>query len=137
MLQNTTYRHYIIAGGKCYQPETECKLDLMAKEPETDKPAPRWITKKGVYHWSSAKDVPGVGLHVRVMPKGKAGADGYSIDRLFIDDAMFLRMSKALPDWFYLYSPYSKDRAYPVVYNKGEVNYFIKPKQEKTLIKSQ
>ena len=124
-----THKHYIISGGVCDEdPEIECKLEVDVRLPNSEKPAPQWISKKPVYHWSSAKEMPFAAVRVKTGPKGKAGLSGYSPNRLFIDNAMYLRISNALPEWIYLYSPYSKDRAFPVVYNKGEINYFIEPK---------
>ena len=124
-----TYSHYIIKGGRCNaDPDKECKLSILVQSPNLEKHAPNWLLTDDSYHWSPAKDMSSVGIHVKIGPKNEAGTHKYRPDRLFMTDAMLITMSALLPEWIYYYSPYSQDRNYPVVLNKGETNYFIQPK---------
>ncbi len=122
------YNHYVIKGERCNESlEEECRLRVLSKTPDTEKPAPRWMMKEPTYHWSMAKKMPSIGIHVYVIPKDRPGFYGGRIDRRFLTEGMLQKMSAALPEWFYFYSPYSRDRNYPVVFNKGEKLYFIQP----------
>lgn len=127
------YKHYVIKGERCNDSiDEECRLEVLSKLPDTEKPAPQWMMNEPTYHWSMAKNMPAVGIHVKVITKDQLGFYGGHIDRRFLTDGMLLKMSATLPEWFYFYSPYSRDRNYPVVFNQGEKLYFIQPNLKNT-----
>lgn len=44
-------------------------------------------------------------------------------------DTAWVRFSAAMPGWYYIYLPPNEARAFPVLLNKGEALYFVKPQK--------
>ncbi len=121
-----------IEGGLCSREKEVCRLVVVSNKPTENHLTPTWLSEEKSYFWSLGSDEPSAAAHITLERREEPPQGGVRFKH-FYTHKYLLEVSKKLPEWIYIYSPSTKGRKYPVVYNKGEALYFISPKKEEPL----
>lgn len=115
-----------IEGGVCSNEKEVCRLVYSTEEPIEDRLTPSWLSEDKSYFWSFGVDEPPAAVRITLAERDKPKLSSPAFKPFYTHDYLETVSSK-LPDWIYIYSPSTRDRQYPAVYNKGETLYFISP----------
>lgn len=118
-----------IEGGICSKETKVCRLDYTFKEPIEDRLTPTWLKEGKAYFWAFGVDEPPAAVRITLADRGKPNFSSI-VYKPFYTHQYLKTVSSKLPDWIYIYSPKTRDRKYPVVYNSGKTLYFIAPKKK-------
>jgi hypothetical protein len=110
----------------------ECRVGIGVKKPMKTSSPPDWVGGSGeYYYWKNWKDgatysESSIGVGVFMAKPGKSHSERPSGWWVNNKDGLLSEMSKHLDSWIYVYLSPSIQRPYPVVFNQGKPNYFVK-----------
>jgi len=133
----------LVGPGCPTSKDLECRVGIMVNKPIVTDVSPEWLKESGgAYFWKNWEDgstslKSSVGIGVYLAKHGKDLSEGVTDWMDKHQEQLFLRMSKNLEDWVYIYLPPTLKKPYPVIFNSGDKLFFVKGKVGLDIIKEE